>query len=106
MAHRRAKQLNLYPPKASSNRSWVQVIKETAAELDLMGLLLLTAGLIMLLVPLTLTGTVGTWPWKAAKTICLIVFGVVVLAIFVGWEMTKKLCAKPMMSLRFMSDPT
>ncbi|KAF8433133.1 siderophore iron transporter mirC [Terfezia claveryi] len=106
MAHRRAKQLNLYLPKENSNRSWIQTIKETVVELDLMGLVLLTAGLIMLLVPLTLTGTVGSWPWKSAKTICLIVFGVVVLVILVGWEMTKKLCAKPMLGLRFMSDPT
>ncbi|KAF8472118.1 major facilitator superfamily domain-containing protein [Kalaharituber pfeilii] len=102
----RAKKMGLIKRKERGPMNILAMIKNTATDLDLMGLLLLTSGLIMLLVPLTLTGTVGTWPWKSARTICLVVFGAVVLGLFVGWETTKKLCARPMMSLRFIADPT
>lgn len=105
-AQRRAKKMGLLPPGPSVQMNIYKKIKHAVVELDLMGLLLFTGGLIMLLVPLTLTGTQGKWPWSSAKTITLIVFGAVVLLMFIGWESTRKLCKRPMMSLRLMLDPT
>ena len=103
---RRAKKLGLYTEEPYTQGGALQTLKKLYVDLDLVGLLLITGGLIMLLVPLTLTGTVGTWPWNSARTICLLVFGVVALVMFLGWESTKKLCKRPMMSLKFMADPT
>lgn len=103
---RRAGKKGLLPERAYAGQGIKEKTINIFKDLDAVGLLLFSASLIMILVPFTLTGTVGTWPWKSARTICLIVFGVIVLILFIGWENTKKFCERPLLSARVMKDPT
>lgn len=103
----KAKKMGLLPPSNFRGLSFVSAAKKTWVDLDMMGLILFTAGLIMVLVPLTLTGVYNKlWDWSSARTICLVVFGFIVLGLFVAWESMPRLCARPMMSLKLIKDPT
>ncbi|KAK1976626.1 major facilitator superfamily transporter [Colletotrichum cereale] len=54
-------------------------------ELDWIGFVLIIGGTICFLCGLE-TGAGGVMPWSSAQVICLILFGVLVLALFVFWE--------------------
>ncbi|KAK1991087.1 major facilitator superfamily transporter [Colletotrichum falcatum] len=54
-------------------------------ELDWVGFVLIIGGTVCFLYGLE-TGAGGLMPWGSAQVICLILFGVVVLALFVFWE--------------------
>ncbi|KAK1955841.1 major facilitator superfamily transporter [Colletotrichum sublineola] len=54
-------------------------------ELDWVGFALIIGGTICFLYGLE-TGAGGVMPWGSAQVICLILFGVVILALFVFWE--------------------
>ncbi|KAK2029762.1 major facilitator superfamily transporter [Colletotrichum zoysiae] len=54
-------------------------------ELDWVGFVLIIGGTICFLYGLE-TGAGGLMPWSSAQVICLIVFGIITLALFVFWE--------------------
>ncbi|OJI97292.1 hypothetical protein ASPVEDRAFT_79018 [Aspergillus versicolor CBS 583.65] len=56
-----------------------------AREFDAVGLLLLTAGLALFLLPFNLY-TLQPLGWRSPLTICLLVFGVVLIVLFTLWE--------------------
>ncbi|KAI1463160.1 MFS general substrate transporter [Daldinia caldariorum] len=68
--------LKLHNPRTS--------VREGLAAIDWLGSLLIVGGTLMFLFGLEFGGV--TYPWNSAQTICLIVFGVVTVGIFVAVE--------------------
>lgn len=98
----KAKRLGRIPPKKYTGTLMAN-IKAIALDLDMLGLLLFTAGLIMLLVPLTLG---KKWGWSNGRTVSLIVVGILTLIVFVVLETIPKITPRPMMSWRLLGDRT
>ncbi|BFZ61979.1 hypothetical protein YB2330_003058 [Saitoella coloradoensis] len=63
-------------------RGW----KHLASDLDLVGVLLLVAGLTLVLLPLTLAGGTSSSSWNSHSIITMLVIGGICLALFIPWE--------------------
>jgi MFS family permease len=68
--------------------------------IDWLGSLLIVTGAVTLLIGLELGGIVH--PWKSATTICLIIFGVVIMALFVFVE--ARVAKYPIMPIRLLRN--
>ncbi|KAK1990954.1 major facilitator superfamily transporter [Colletotrichum falcatum] len=98
----KAKKAGLIPPKHKT-RSAMESIRHYVIEFDTVGLVLVTAGWSMLLLPFSLVSG-ATHQWRSPTIICLIVFGVVCLALFAAWE---RFFAKvSLFPYRFLKDRT
>ncbi|KAE9400252.1 drug:h+ antiporter, partial [Gymnopus androsaceus JB14] len=87
-AERKAKLLGLAPIKSHSSESFLERAKIMAEELDLLGLVLITVCIGLILLPLTLTGTVkGGWSNHKTVMIALIVLGCVLLPVCGIWDL-------------------
>lgn len=71
-------------------------------ELDVIGILLLTAGLAMTLIPLTLAGGLST-RWEDAGILTPLIIGFLMFPIFVLWEVKT---ATPMLPFHLLKDRT
>ncbi|KXH50130.1 major facilitator superfamily transporter [Colletotrichum simmondsii] len=80
----KAKKTGLIPPKQKTRSTW-ESTKHYFIEFDVVGLILVMAGWSMLLLPFSLVSN-ATHQWKSPTIICLIVFGVIGLALFALWE--------------------
>ncbi|GAW09845.1 drug:h+ antiporter [Lentinula edodes] len=85
-AERKAKVLGLAPVKELSSESLLGRARILAEELDLFGLVLITACIASILVPLTLTGTVNGG-WSNPSMIVLIVLGCILLPVCGVWDL-------------------
>ncbi|KAJ3722134.1 drug:h+ antiporter [Lentinula guzmanii] len=92
-AERKAKRLGLSPGKEIPPKSLLERARIMTEELDLLGLVLITACIALILLPLTLTGTVnGGWSnllmlfFEQASMILLIALGGVLLPICGVWD--------------------
>ncbi|KAH7123088.1 major facilitator superfamily domain-containing protein [Dactylonectria macrodidyma] len=72
-------------PKRDSERTLLQSIFYYAREFDAVGLLLASAGMALFLLPFNIY-SLQEQGWRAPLIICLIVFGFVLLVLFVLWE--------------------
>jgi MFS family permease len=82
--YRKAKKAGLMPPR-ESNRTILQSIRHYAIEFDLFGLLLITGGLALFLLPFSLYSFQADG-WRSPMIICMLVFGIVLLIAFAVWE--------------------
>lgn len=89
------------PDQASFSRKAFQLLY---VELDLPGAILLTGGLVLTLVPLSITGSNNSNKWGDASTISMIVFGVVLLVVFFIWD--TKYAQKPFVPYRMIRERT
>ncbi|KAK1517693.1 major facilitator superfamily transporter [Colletotrichum costaricense] len=80
----KAKKTGLIPLKQKTRSTW-ESTKHYFIEFDVVGLILVMAGWSMLLLPFSLVSN-ATHQWKSPTIICLIVFGVIGLALFALWE--------------------
>ncbi|KAK1489048.1 major facilitator superfamily transporter [Colletotrichum cuscutae] len=80
----KAKKTGLIPLKQKTRSTW-ESTKHHFIEFDVVGLILVMAGWSMLLLPFSLVSN-ATHQWKSPTIICLIVFGVIGLALFALWE--------------------
>ncbi|KAJ3858900.1 drug:h+ antiporter [Lentinula novae-zelandiae] len=85
-AERKAKVLGLAPVTELSSESLLGRARILAEELDLFGLVLITACIASILVPLTLTGTVNGG-WSNPSMIVLIVLGCILLPVCGVWDL-------------------
>jgi len=72
-------------PKRDSQRTLFQSVVHYCREFDAIGLLLLTAGLALFLLPFNIY-TLQPEGWRSPLVICLLVFGFALMAVFVAWE--------------------
>ncbi|KAI5457281.1 major facilitator superfamily domain-containing protein [Mariannaea sp. PMI_226] len=82
--HRKADKLGLIP-KRDSGRTIPQSIVHYAREFDVLGLLLITAGITLFLLPFNIY-SYQTEQWKAPIIICFLIFGFLLIVAFALWE--------------------
>lgn len=80
----KAKKQGLVPERASQCRSW-QSFLYYCREFDAVGLILLSAGVALFLLPFNLY-TLQAKGWRSPLTLCLLVFGMVLMIVFAVWE--------------------
>lgn len=102
---RKAARLGLLPPSVWKGQRATSVLKGLWYELDVMGLLLLSAAISLILIPLTLAAT-AKGGWHNPSIIAMLVVGCVCLVLTPLWEMTSMLAPRPFLSLRLLSNRT
>ena len=80
----KAKKQGLVPKRESQRTAW-QSFLYYGREFDAVGLILLSAGVALFLLPFNLY-TLQAKGWRSALIICLLVFGIILMIIFVVWE--------------------
>ena len=82
--YRKARKLGLVPKRESQLTVWQSVL-HYCREFDAVGLILLSGGIALFLLPFNLY-TLQAKGWRSPLTICLLVFGILLLIAFVLWE--------------------
>lgn len=90
MNQRKASKMGILPPSPLKGMSAGSTIKSLWYDLDLFGLLLFSAAVSLILIPLTLAAR-AKGGWSNGSIIAMIVIGGVCLVIFPFWERSKKL---------------
>ena len=105
MAKRRAAAQGKLPPRRQpdDNRTTAQRLIGLVEEIDLVGILLLSAMLTLILLPLTLAGG-ATQTWRTARIIVMLVFGVICIPLFAIWEL--KFAKYPCVPFHALTDRT
>jgi MFS family permease len=80
-------------------------VRKVVLELDLGGMLLLSAAFALLLIPLTIAATAANG-WATGSVIAMIVVGGVSLIAFPAWESVKKLAPHPLIPLQLLKSRT
>lgn len=93
MSQQRAKRLGFDLPSPFHGHSAWEVTKNLWYDLDFFGLLLLTAGISLILLPLTLAPN-ASGEWRNPSMIAMLVVGGVAMIAFPFWETSKKLAPK------------
>ncbi|CAG8890439.1 unnamed protein product [Penicillium egyptiacum] len=83
---------------------WKKVYRLFWTELDLPGAVLLVAGLSLLLVPLSLTGSNNSGAWTNGSFIAMVVLGVAFIIAFLGWDTW--FAKKPFVPYRMVKNRT
>lgn len=102
---RKAKRLNLIKPTPRRRPGFFNAVRRTWYDLDVFGLLLLSAAVTLVLVPLTLTAHASDGLHNKG-ILAMIVLGLVVLCILPFWETSKKLAPNPLLSLHLLKQRT
>ncbi|KAL2036510.1 hypothetical protein N7G274_010740 [Stereocaulon virgatum] len=100
---RKAAKQGLLPHSPWKGRSVLDGLKNLWYELDVMGLLLLSAAISLILIPLTLAATAKDH-WRNVSIIAMIVIGCLCLLVFLVWESMHKLAPRPFLSLRLLTN--
>lgn len=99
--HRKAKQVGL--AQSSLKRVTLQSVKNYAIEVDLVGILILATGMALFLLPFSLY-TYQTQGWRAPMIICMIIFGGLLVIVFVLYE--KFLAPVKFIPVKLLADRT
>ena len=102
---RKAAKLNILPPGSRLNGSIWKSLVSLWYDLDVGGLLLLSAGISLLLLPLTLAQR-AKGGWHNGSMIAMVVLGCVFLVAFPLWETSPKLAPKPFLPLHLFRNRT
>ncbi|KAH8696081.1 siderochrome-iron transporter MirC [Talaromyces proteolyticus] len=102
---RKAKRLRLIKPRTRKHRKLVDVLISTWHELDVFGLILLSAALSLLLIPLTLAANSPNG-WQNDGIVVMMVIGSLCLIAFPAWESSKRFAPKPLLSLHLLTERT
>ncbi|KAL8945035.1 MAG: hypothetical protein Q9216_000019 [Gyalolechia sp. 2 TL-2023] len=82
--YRKAKKQGLVPEHESHRTAW-QSFLHYCRQFDALGLILLSAGVALFLLPFNLY-TLQAKAWRSPLIICLLVFGILLLILFAVWE--------------------
>ena len=102
---RKAARLNLLPPGPRFNQSLWKSLVSLWYDLDVGGLLLLSAGISLILLPLTLAQT-AKGGWHNGSMIAMVVLGCVFFVTFPLWETSRRLAPKPFLALELFKNRT
>ena len=102
---RKAKKLHLLPPGPWKGQTVFGGLRNLWYELDFFGLLLLSAAIALILIPLTLAARAKSG-WRNNSMIAMLVIGAVSLVAFGFWESSKKLAPRAFMPARLFTDRT
>ena len=99
---RRAAKVHPLPASPWKSQTVIGGFKSLWYDLDILGLLLLSAAISLILVPLTLAATAKSH-WYNASIIAMVVVGCVCLVAFPLWESSNKFAPRPFLSLRLLT---
>ncbi|OGM46252.1 siderophore iron transporter mirC [Aspergillus bombycis] len=102
---RKAKRLNLIKQKHIPRGGFIAVVRRTWYDLDMFGLILLSAAVTLILVPLTLAANAKDG-WKNDSILAMITVGIVCLLALPLWETSKRFAPKPLLSLHLLRQRT
>ncbi|KAL8999091.1 MAG: hypothetical protein Q9169_001979 [Polycauliona sp. 2 TL-2023] len=102
---RKAKKLGRLPPSPWAGQSVLTGAKNLWYELDIMGLLLLSAAFALILIPCTLAQR-AKGGWNNGSMIAMVVIGALCLVAFPFWESSSKLAPRPFMPPRLFKNRT
>ncbi|KAI9675355.1 MAG: hypothetical protein M1817_001259 [Caeruleum heppii] len=102
---RKAGRLGLLPSSPWKGQDLKSILRNLWFDLDVMGLLLLSAALALILIPLNLAATAGSG-WRNASIIAMLVVGFVCACAYPFWESNKRLAPFPFLSLRLFRNRT
>ncbi|KAG9310268.1 MFS general substrate transporter [Chiua virens] len=85
----------------SSDDTLLHRLRRMAEQLDLVGLILLATAISLILLPLTLSQTIKG-QWKNGSVISMLVIGIVVLFIFIYWDI--RVATRPVIAPRFLKN--
>ena len=102
---RKAKKLHTLPPSPWQGQTVVGSLKSLWYELDFFGLILLSAAVSLILIPLTLAAT-AKHGWKNGSIVAMLVIGCVCLVTYPFWEANPEWAPKPFLSLRLLTNRT
>lgn len=92
--NRRAKQLGLVPEKVSTVQGGpLKVLKNLWTDLDIGGILILSGGFSLILIPCTIAETT-TGGWQNKDIIAMVTVGAVLLVVYPFWEMGTRMGKK------------
>ncbi|KAK6076888.1 siderophore iron transporter mirb [Seiridium cupressi] len=83
--YRKAKKLGVLVPRKASGRTTLQSLSHYVQEFDIVGVLILAAGLALFLLAFNIY-TYQSDGWRSPLIICFLVFGVLLMAFFAVWE--------------------
>lgn len=102
---RKASKTETLPPSPWKGQTFLGGIKALWYELDIFGLMLLSAAISLILIPCTLAATAGSG-WRNDSIIAMIVIGCVCLIAFPLWESNRKLAPRPFLALHHLANRT
>ncbi|KAI9801126.1 MAG: hypothetical protein M1833_002994 [Piccolia ochrophora] len=102
---RKAARLGLLPPPPWEGQKVGSFLKTLWYDLDVGGLLLLSAALALILLPLSLAATAGSG-WRNDSIIAMLVIGFACAVAFPFWETNARLAPRPFMPMRIMKNRT
>ncbi|KAI1906857.1 hypothetical protein LOZ61_006454 [Ophidiomyces ophidiicola] len=102
---RKARKLHLIEPRSWKGKGLKSMLRSAWYELDLFGLVLLSASLILILVPLTLAANAKN-TWQNGSIISMMVIGCACLVLFPFWETSNRLAPHPLLSLKLLRQRT
>ena len=102
---RKAARLGLLPPSAWKGLDASSCLRQLWFDLDVMGLVLLSAALSLVLIPLNLAATVRSH-WSNPGIVATLVIGVVCVALYPLWESDARVAPKPFLSLKLLQKRT
>ncbi|KAK9238295.1 major facilitator superfamily domain-containing protein [Lipomyces kononenkoae] len=112
---RRARRLGLISKHSWVGNSVLTVFRSISSALDILGIILLSVGCALVLIPLTLSNTLPKH-WRDPRIPSILAIGIVDLIIFVYWEVRigaaaganshDRLHPKPLVSLRVLKNRT
>ena len=102
---RKAKKLGLLEPRPWKGKSAKTVLLSVWYQLDVMGLLLLSAAISLILIPLTLAAT-AKHGWNNASIIAMLVVGGICLIAWPIWERSPKVAPYPVISFDLLKQRT
>ncbi|KAI9713648.1 MAG: hypothetical protein M1812_006620 [Candelaria pacifica] len=102
---RKAAKMGLLPASPFRGQSVSTIAKNLSHDLDFFGLLLLSAAISLILIPLTLAAK-AKGGWKNGSIIAMLVIGVICLLAFPFWETNKKLAPRPIVTLHLLKNRT
>ena len=101
----KAKKLHALPPSPWKGQTVFGALKTLWLELDVFGLLLLSAAISLILLPLTLAAKAKSG-WRNGSIISMLVIGFVCAIAFPFWESGKQWAPKPFLSLKLLRNRT
>lgn len=102
---RKAKKLHVLPPGPWKGQTVFGGLKNLWYELDFFGLVLLSAAIALILIPMTLAARAKSG-WRNDSMIAMLVIGAVSLVAFAFWESSKTLAPRAFMPARLFTNRT
>ena len=100
---RKAKRSQVLPPSPWKGQTLTGALKSLWYELDFFGLILLSAAISLILIPMTLAASAKSG-WKNGSIVAMLVIGCVCLVAFPVWESGPQWAPKPFLSFKLFTN--